>query len=80
MVRSADLLDHGRNSVAIVVLASSLQRPRGRLEACTTTSAAIGYFNRFRIAVQTVSNTLMRAWSLQLDSTTVHGANGVLVR
>ena len=35
---------------------------------------------RFRIALQTVSSTLTRAYRLQLDSTIVQGAYGVLVR
>ena len=35
---------------------------------------------RLRIASQTVSNTLTRAYHLQLDSTIVHGACGVVVR
>ena len=35
---------------------------------------------RWRIASQTVSSTLTRAYRLQLDSTIVHGAYGVVVR
>src|SRR5260221_8744118 len=35
---------------------------------------------RWRIASQTVSNTLTRAYRLQFDSTIVHGACGVEVR
>jgi hypothetical protein len=35
---------------------------------------------RLRITSQTVSSTLTRAYRLQLDSTIVHGACGVVVR
>jgi hypothetical protein len=35
---------------------------------------------RWRIASQTVSSTLTRAYRLQFDSTIVHGAYGVVVR
>jgi len=35
---------------------------------------------RLRIALQTVSSTFTRAYRLQLDSTIVQGAYGVLVR
>src|SRR5262249_13704159 len=35
---------------------------------------------RLRITSQTVSSTLTRAYRLQLDSTIVHGAYGVVVR
>ena len=35
---------------------------------------------RWRIASQTVSSTLARAYRLQFDSTIVHGAYGVVVR
>ena len=35
---------------------------------------------RCRIASQTVSRTLARAYRLQFDSTIVHGAYGVVVR
>jgi Rieske [2Fe-2S] domain len=53
---------------------------KGSLDQGLLTYLPLASRRRWRIASQTISRTLARAYRLQFDSTIVHGAYGVVVR